>query len=409
MRQSQPINSALGKRSCHCHTRYDPSGNRIALTNNGQVTRFVINQNARLNQVLIRVRPDVTNYYVYGPGLLYEVTETATNSYLRYYHYDYRGSTVALTDHESRVTDRHENSAYGTLTYRFGNTDTPFLFNGRYSVQTDPNGLLYMRVRYYNPYICRFINPDPIGFSGGLNWYAFADGNPVNYLDPFGLCAVGESGWGSWVSDAGWFAADVVLNAELLEQSWYELRNPDFGSGLGIATFATAGVGLVAGAVDAVANVVTLGGKAAVTGGIKSGLKAVGRGLAHAWDNVLRWFGRDVTERTAELPSKLYHYTYQVHSTSITEQGLKPGASGKSFTTPVGTYTPIEAQMYLALPPNQGLTDAVFEIDTATLRSLGIEPSGGPMRVLPTPNAMGYGWEVIFNQPIPPVAIKQIH
>jgi len=47
---------------------YDPSGNRIALTNNGQVTRFVINPNAKLSQVLMRIRPGVTNYYVYGLG-----------------------------------------------------------------------------------------------------------------------------------------------------------------------------------------------------------------------------------------------------------------------------------------------------------------------------------------------------
>jgi len=66
---------------------YDPSGNQIALTNNGQVTRFVINPNAKLSQVLMRIRPGVTNYYVYGLGLLCEVTETATNSYARYYHY----------------------------------------------------------------------------------------------------------------------------------------------------------------------------------------------------------------------------------------------------------------------------------------------------------------------------------
>jgi uncharacterized protein RhaS with RHS repeats len=46
-----------------------------------------------------------------------------------------------------------------------------------------------MRARYYNPYICRFLNPDPAGFSGGLNFYAYADGNPVNYLDPYGLWA----------------------------------------------------------------------------------------------------------------------------------------------------------------------------------------------------------------------------
>jgi len=56
-------------------------------------------------------------------------------------------------------------------------------------VQTDPNGLLYMRARYYNPYLCRFLNPDPSGFKGGLNHYAYANGNPVNYLDPSGLDA----------------------------------------------------------------------------------------------------------------------------------------------------------------------------------------------------------------------------
>jgi len=209
---------------------YDPSGNRIALTNNGQVTRFVINPNAKLSQVLLRIRPGVTNYYVYGLGLLYEVTETATNSYARYYHYDYRGSTVALTDGSGNVTDRFEYSAYGTLIYRTGNTDTPFLFNGRFAVQTDPNGLLYMRARYYNPYICRFINPDPIGFSGGLNWYMFADGNPVNYLDPYGL-------W-SWTQTFGVLrVVGGVFEAAA-------------GIGLGAATSWT-GVGAVAGGVVA--------------------------------------------------------------------------------------------------------------------------------------------------------------
>ena len=34
MRQSQPINSALGKRSCHCHTRYDGFGNFRSLSGN---------------------------------------------------------------------------------------------------------------------------------------------------------------------------------------------------------------------------------------------------------------------------------------------------------------------------------------------------------------------------------------
>jgi len=70
---------------------------------------------------------------------------------------------------------------------------------------TDPNGLLFMRARYYNPYICRFLSADPSGFAGGLNHYAYANGNPVSYLDPFGLGAVGES------SDSSWLAAGQGL------------------------------------------------------------------------------------------------------------------------------------------------------------------------------------------------------
>ncbi len=94
---------------------------------------------------------------------------------------------MAITDGAGNVTDRAEYSAYGSTTYRTGNTDTPFWFNDRYGVQTDANGMLYMRARYYNPYLCRFLNPDPAGFSGSMNFYVYTDGNPISQLDPFGL------------------------------------------------------------------------------------------------------------------------------------------------------------------------------------------------------------------------------
>ena len=181
---------------------YDPNGNRVALTNGANVTRFVINPNAALSQVLMRVRPGVTNYYIYGLGLLYEITETATSTNTLTYHYDYRGSTVALTDGAGNVTDRVNYSSYATITFRSGTNDTPFLYNGRYGVQTDPNGLLYMRARYYNPFLCRFLNPDPLGFGGGLNFYAYADGNPISLIDPFGLAA-GDMWYDRWGASVG--------------------------------------------------------------------------------------------------------------------------------------------------------------------------------------------------------------
>ena len=182
---------------------YDPAGNRTAITNGSTVTKLVINSNAKLPQVLMRVIGTTTNYYVYGAGLLYQVTETATSSTMSTYHFDLRGSTVALTDANGYVTDRVQYAPYGMVLSRSGATDTPFLYNGRYGVMTEANGLLYMRARYYNPYICRFINPDPSGFAGGLNWFCFADGNPINMLDPFGLCSSTAGAGFSWVGTVG--------------------------------------------------------------------------------------------------------------------------------------------------------------------------------------------------------------
>ena len=54
--------------------------------------------------------------------------------------------------------------------------------------QIDFNGLAYRRNRYYNTTTGRFTQEDPIGLAGGLNLYGFANGDPVNFSDPFGLC-----------------------------------------------------------------------------------------------------------------------------------------------------------------------------------------------------------------------------
>lgn len=173
---------------------YDLGNNRIGEAYGTNSISYVIDVTSKLPQVLMRIKNGVTNYYIYGSGLLYQITETSAGTNTLTYHYDYRGSTVALTGDNGLPTDQIEYSAYGTTTYRSGTNDTPFLFNGKYGVQTDPSGLLYMQSRFYSPYLCRFINPDPSGFAGGLNFYAYANGNPVTLVDPFGLGALGESG-----------------------------------------------------------------------------------------------------------------------------------------------------------------------------------------------------------------------
>lgn len=62
-------------------------------------------------------------------------------------------------------------------------------FGSLLDVQTDGSLNVYMRNRYYDPASGRFTQEDPIGLAGGLNLYGFANGDPVNFSDPFGLCA----------------------------------------------------------------------------------------------------------------------------------------------------------------------------------------------------------------------------
>ena len=51
----------------------------------------------------------------------------------------------------------------------------------------DAAGTFYRRNRQYDPLTGQFTQEDPIGLAGGINLYGFANGDAVNYSDPFGL------------------------------------------------------------------------------------------------------------------------------------------------------------------------------------------------------------------------------
>lgn len=62
-----------------------------------------------------------------------------------------------------------------------------------------------------------FTQEDPIGLAGGLNLYGFANGDPVNFSDPFGLCPPEDEDPcpGAEGADAGGGTVVIALNAIL--------------------------------------------------------------------------------------------------------------------------------------------------------------------------------------------------
>jgi RHS repeat-associated protein len=180
---------------------YDAENRRISSTVNGQTTFYVWARGRSLDKLLAKQNPDgSTTRYVYGAsGLLYEETTSAggTAQTPIYYHFDWRGDTVALSDASGNVIEQLSYSPYGdcTVTPVTGTVNTPFGFNGEWGVLTEPTGLLAMQARFYSPVIQRFLNEDPSGFSGGNNLYAFAAGDPVDLMDPFGLGPQSSNGF----------------------------------------------------------------------------------------------------------------------------------------------------------------------------------------------------------------------
>ncbi|MCM1497040.1 MAG: DUF6531 domain-containing protein [Clostridium sp.] len=175
---------------------YDAENNRTAVTTGTRRTEYVINSQPELNQVLQSITTDrrakdsgqEITYYFYGQGLLAQ--ENKTDGYLTY-HFNNVGSTMAVTDSGGKVIETYNYTPYGELIDGEYNEDIPFLYNGQYGVATDANGLYYMRARYYNVDIKRFVNQDvltgTLERASSLNRYAYVEGNPVSFLDPFGL------------------------------------------------------------------------------------------------------------------------------------------------------------------------------------------------------------------------------
>jgi len=165
---------------------YDVFGHRRAATRSGTTVRYVLDINGPMSQVLMEkdASGTVLNYYVYGLGLISRIKPDGTT---HYYHYNNVGSTIAITDQSQTITHKYQYDPFGRVLQSQEADANPFRFVGQWGVMDEGNGLHFMRARYYDAVLGRFLTED---LEWKCNLFNYAENNPSKYYDPNGSVAV---------------------------------------------------------------------------------------------------------------------------------------------------------------------------------------------------------------------------
>ena len=107
---------------------------------------------------------------------------------------DVHGDTTAVLQNGATVRT-YDYDVFGKQLTNSGTADNPYRYCGEYI--DGETGFIYLRNRYYDPGIGRFISEDPgIGrfisedpAKSGSNWYVYCENNPLKFVDPSGLVA----------------------------------------------------------------------------------------------------------------------------------------------------------------------------------------------------------------------------
>ena len=119
-----------------------------------------------------------------------------------YVHADHLGAPQKMTDDTAAVAWNAALTPFGLVDSITGTATNHQRFPGQYADAA--SDLHYNYFRHYDPSTGRYVTSDPIGFEGGLNTYAYVDGNPVGIIDPSGLFFTPDT-----LADLGFIAFDA--------------------------------------------------------------------------------------------------------------------------------------------------------------------------------------------------------
>ena len=160
--------------------RYDAEGLRYEVRENANRIRFVYHQ----GELLYEKGGEESSYHL-GGG-----TEAVWQSEKNhYYHQDEQLSTGFITNEKREIQNHYLYDAFGNGICQEEGISNRIRYTGQ---QYDGvTGQYYLRARYYNPILGRFLQEDE--YQGdGLNLYAYCGNNPVRYYDPSGYSKTPE-------------------------------------------------------------------------------------------------------------------------------------------------------------------------------------------------------------------------
>ncbi len=113
-----------------------------------------------------------------------------------YYHVDHLGTPQAMTNSTGAVVWQADYEPFGKATVKVATVENNLRFTGQYFDRE--TNLHYNYFRDYDPSTGRYVEADPIGLDGGLNIYAYANQNPMMFVDPLGMESSRPGGASIW-------------------------------------------------------------------------------------------------------------------------------------------------------------------------------------------------------------------
>ena len=154
--------------------RYDAEGLRYEVRENANRIRFVYHQ----GELLYEKGGEESSYHL-GGGI--EAVWRSEKNH--YYHQDEQLSTAFITNEKRQIQNYYQYDAFGNGICQEEDISNKIRYTGQQ--YDEVTGQYYLRARYYNPIVGRFLQED-VYQGDGLNLYAYCGNNPVRYYDPSG-------------------------------------------------------------------------------------------------------------------------------------------------------------------------------------------------------------------------------